>query len=108
MIQSFFHLRPGARVLSSVKAPQINSGALIEKWKPILFVGLDSGTPREQGELEKGDNEQKAVRSQLPLLSLGGPGHFPCGSTDHRQVFGLVGPLAYKKLFSYSPSLPSP
>jgi hypothetical protein len=40
--------------LSSVKAPQINSGALIEKWKPILFVGLDSGTPRERGELKKG------------------------------------------------------
>jgi hypothetical protein len=25
---------------------------------------------------------------------LGGPGHFPCGYTDHRQVFGLVGALA--------------
>ena len=30
---------------------------------------------------------------------LGGPGHIPCGCTDRRQVFGLVGALALEGYF---------
>jgi hypothetical protein len=51
--------------------------------------GRDSDTPSEE---EKKNYRNRGIDSLVSrFLPLGGPGHIPCGCTDRRQVFGLVG-----------------
>ena len=64
--------------------------APIEKSKSRLRPpGRDSDTPSKE---EKRDYRNRGIDSLASrFLPLGGPGHIPCGCTDRRQVFGLVG-----------------